>query len=286
MIRLFTDTAANLTEELIEENNLTVIPFSYTIDGVPQQYSGMHDFDSEKFYSALRSGAKIQTSMINIVTFILRFEEALKAGEDVIYIALSGAVSGSYNSADIAAKELRETYPDRKIEIVNSYGAGLGLGLLVLKTAKMIKEGKSFEEVVEGIYQLRPKICQYFTVDDLKHLKRGGRLSNLEAAVGILLNIKPLLTGDATGHIVAIGKLRGRNAALNTLADKYDKLVKDRSEPIYICHGDDLDGANALVELLRKKGFTGEPVIVIYEPVCGTHVGPGAMALFFEGIEK
>lgn len=286
MIRLFTDTAANLTEELIEKNNITVIPFSYTIDGVQQKYSGMHDFDHEKFYASLRSGAKIQTSMINIVTFILRFEEALKAGEDIIYLALSGAVSGSANSADIAAKELRESYPERKIEIVNTYAAGLGLGLMVLKTAKMIKDGKSFEEVVAGIYDLRPRICQYFTVDDLKHLKRGGRLSNLEAAVGILLNIKPLLTGDDTGHIVAIGKLRGRNAVLNTLADKYDKLAKDKSEPIYICHGDDLAGAEALVEQLRKKGFTGEPVIVIYEPVCGTHVGPGALALFFEGTQK
>lgn len=286
MIRLFTDTSANLSEELIEKNDITVIPFSYTIDGVPQEYSGFKDFDSVAYYASLRAGKKIQTSMINIVAFMLRFEESLKAGEDVIYISMSGAVSGTANAADIAAKELSERYPERKIKAIDSLGAGLGEGMIVLKTAGWIREGLSFDEVVERIYDIIGRTCQYFTVDDLKHLKRGGRLSNLEAAVGILLNIKPLLTGDPTGHIVAIGKIRGKKAALNALAEKYDKLVKDRTAPIYINHGDDLEAAEELVGLLRTKGFTGEPVIVIYEPVCCSHVGPGALALFFEGTQK
>ena len=150
----------------------------------------------------------------------------------------------------------------------------------------MIKDGLSFDEVVKGVLELRSRICQYFTVDDLKYLKRGGRLSNIEAAVGILLNIKPVLTGDSTGHIVTIGKARGQRAALNALAEKYDKLCKDKSDHIYINHSDNQEDVDQLIELLRKKGFTGEPVVVVYEPVCGTHVGPGALALFFEGTKK
>lgn len=286
MIRLFTDTSANLSTELIEKNNITVIPFSYTVNGVTQEYKKIDDFDPKSFYADMRAGAQIKTSMINIVSFILPFEEALKAGDDVIYIALSGAVSGSANAADIAAGELRESYPDRKIEAINSYGAGLGEGLLTLRAAKMIKDGLSFDEVVKGVFELRSRICQYFTVDDLKYLKRGGRLSNIEAAVGILLNIKPVLTGDSTGHIVTIGKARGQRAALNALAEKYDKLCKDKSDHIYINHSDNQEAVDQLIELLRKKGFTGEPVVVVYEPVCGTHVGPGALALFFEGTKK
>lgn len=286
MIRLFTDTSANLSLELIEKNNLTVIPFSYTVNGEKADYSGMADFDSAGFYSAMRQGAQIKTSMINIVTFILPFEEALKAGDDVIYISLSGAVSGSANAADIAVKELAENYPDRKIVAIDSYGAGLGEGLLTLKAAEMIRKGMCFDDVVKGIYELRPHICQYFTVDDLKHLKRGGRLSNVETIVGIILNIKPILMGDQQGRIVVVGKARGRAQAIATLAEKYDKLAKDKSADVYINHADNEDGVQQLITELRKKGFRGNAVTVIYEPVCGTHVGPGALALFFEGTQK
>lgn len=286
MIRLFTDTSANLSLELIEKNNITVLPFSYTVDGQPREYNGFADFNAEEFYAEMRAGKQIKTSMINILAFILPFEETLKAGDDVIYISMSGAVSGTANAADIAVGELKDNYPERKIVSINSYGAGLGEGLMVLKAAEMIRNGMAFEDIVDALFELRARVCQFFTVDDLKYLKRGGRLSNLEAAVGILLNIKPLLTGDREGRIVTIGKARGRSAALATLADKYDKLAKDKSAPIYINHADNIEGANSLVELLRTKGFTGKPVIIVYEPVCGSHVGPGALALFFEGTEK
>ena len=150
----------------------------------------------------------------------------------------------------------------------------------------MIKEGRSFYDVVNTTTANIATLCQYFTVDDLKYLKRGGRLSNFEAAVGILLNIKPVLTGDPNGRIVVIGKARGRKSAIATLAEKYYKLVKDKSAPIYINHADNEEGANELVAALRAKGFKGEPTIVVYEPVCGSHVGPGALALFFEGTHK
>ncbi len=286
MIKLFTDTSSNFSTEMVEKYNVTVIPFSYTIDGEPQYYKCFADFDNKDFYAKMRAGAAIKTAMINVVTYIIPFEEALKAGDDVIYIGMSGAVSGSANAADIAAKELTDSYPDRRIIAINSLGAGLGEGLLVIRASEMIAAGKSFDEVVSATMSNIVTLCQYFTVDDLKYLKRGGRLSNFEAAVGILLNIKPVLTGDPNGRIVVIGKVRGRKSAISTLADKYDKLAKDKSAPIYINHADNEEGANELVAALRAKGFKGEPVIVVYEPVCGSHVGPGALALFFEGTHK
>lgn len=286
MIRLFTDTSSNFSTEMVEKYNVSVIPFSYSINGVTQEYNGFAGFDAKDFYAQMRAGAQIKTSMINVVTYIIPFEVALKAGDDVIYIGMSGAVSGSASAADIAAKELAERYPERKIAAIDSLGAGLGEGLLVIRASEMIKEGRSFYDVVNSTMSNITTLCQYFTVDDLKYLKRGGRLSNFEAAVGILLNIKPVLTGDPNGRIVVIGKVRGRKSAISTLADKYDKLVKDKSAPIYINHADNEEGANELVSALRAKGFTGEPTIVVYEPVCGSHVGPGALALFFEGTHK
>lgn len=286
MIRLFTDTSSNFSTEMVEKYNVSVIPFSYSINGVTQEYNSFAGFDSKDFYSQMRAGAQIKTSMINVVTFIIPFEVALKAGDDVIYIGMSGAVSGSASAADIAAKELAERYPERNIVAIDSLGAGLGEGLLVIRASEMIKEGRSFYDVVNTTTTNIATLCQYFTVDDLKYLKRGGRLSNFEAAVGILLNIKPVLTGDPNGRIVVIGKARGRKSAIATLAEKYDKLVKDKSAPIYINHADNEEGANELVAALRAKGFKGEPTIVVYEPVCGSHVGPGALALFFEGTHK
>lgn len=286
MIRLFTDTSSNFSTEMVEKYNVSVIPFSYSINGVTQEYNSFAGFDSKNFYSQMRAGAQIKTSMINVVTFIIPFEVALKAGDDVIYIGMSGAVSGSAGAADIAAKELAERYPERNIVAIDSLGAGLGEGLLVIRASEMIKEGRSFYDVVNTTTANIATLCQYFTVDDLKYLKRGGRLSNFEAAVGILLNIKPVLTGDPNGRIVVIGKARGRKSAIATLAEKYDKLAKDKSAPIYINHADNEEGANELVAALRAKGFKGEPTIVVYEPVCGSHVGPGALALFFEGTHK
>ncbi len=286
MIRLFTDTSSNFSTEMVEKYNVSVIPFSYSINGVTQEYNSFAGFDPKDFYSQMRAGATIKTSMINVVTYIIPFEVALKAGDDVIYIGMSGAVSGSASAADIAAKELAERYPERNIVAIDSLGAGLGEGLLVIRASEMIKEGRSFYDVVNTTTSNIATLCQYFTVDDLKYLKRGGRLSNFEAAVGILLNIKPVLTGDPNGRIVVIGKARGRKSAIATLAEKYDKLVKDKSAPIYINHADNEEGANELVAALRAKGFKGEPTIVVYEPVCGSHVGPGALALFFEGTHK
>ena len=162
----------------------------------------------------------------------------------------------------------------------------MGEGLFVLKAAKMLSEGKSFDEIADTILKERDTMCQFFTVDDLEYLKRGGRVSGTAAFIGSLLNIKPILRGDETGRIIVCGKVRGMKQSLLTLADKYDKLALDKNADISIAHADNETDTDALIELLRKKGFTGNCYKVIYEPVTGAHVGPGTVALFFPGKAK
>ena len=164
--------------------------------------------------------------------------------------------------------------------------AALGEGLLVIRAAEMRDSGISFKDIEACILSERNTMCQYFTVDDLKYLKKGGRISGTAATIGTLLNIKPILKGDETGHIISCGKARGKKAALITLAEKYGALAADKKADIGIAHADAPEDAEALVALLKKQGFRGNVLNVCYEPVTGSHVGPGTVALFFPGTEK
>lgn len=286
MIRLFTDTSANLPLQLVQRYNIRVLPFSYTVNGVEAENSAEMDFDGKAFYDSMRAGAEIKTSMINIVSFMLPFEEALQNGDDVLYIGMSGGISGTANSAAIAANELRENYPEHKICAIDSLAASLGEGLQVIEAAQMIESGADFDEIESHIMKRRETMCQFFTVDDLEYLKRGGRITGAVAFVGTVLHINPLLRGDELGRIVLCGKARGMKRALDALADKYDKLASDRSAPIGIAHADNDSGMEYLLGRLRDCGFTGECTSVCYEPVTGSHVGPGTVALFFQGEHK
>ena len=175
---------------------------------------------------------------------------------------------------------------DASVYMIDTYAASLGEGLQVLEAARMIEEGKSLDEIKTHLLARRPHVCQFFTVDDLAYLKRGGRISSATALIGTVLSIKPILRGDETGHIVSCGKVRGMKRAYQELANYFDTRVLDKSESIGIAHADNAEGAEALLVLLREKGFTGECLTVCYEPVTGAHVGPGTVALFFYGKEK
>lgn len=285
MIKLCTDTSANLPSEIIKKHHIGVIPFSYTIDGKHHEEKG-GDFDGMAFYRAMREGADVRTSMINPTAYKEYFEGLLAGGSDVIYISMSGGISGSAAAARFAADELAEEHPDRRIAVIDSLGASLGEGLQVIEAAKLLEGGVDFDGVVSHISSNLQKMCQYFTVDDLHYLHKGGRLSSGGAIVGSLLNIKPILMGDAEGKIVSCGKVRGRKAALDALADKFDKLALDKSGTVGIAHADDDAAAYLLISKLREKGFDGECIKVCYEPVTGAHVGPGTLALFFRGEHK
>ena len=286
MIKLFTDTSANLPAELIKKHGLTVVGFSYSVNGVEVKEDPEADFDGKTFYDAMREGAQVKTAMVNIGTFTEAMDAELSAGNDIIYIGMSGGISGTAHAARVAAEDLSEIYPERRIAVIDTLAASLGEGLQVLEAAEMLEAGASFDGIVDTVNKKRLTMCQYFTVDDLEYLKRGGRISRVASVVGTVLRIKPLLTGNDEGKIVLCGKARGRRQSLMDLAERYDALVRHKDERIGIAHADDEAGAAILLGLLRSKGFTGECITVCYEPVTGAHVGPGTVALFFRGIHK
>ena len=284
MTQLFTDTSANLPVEIIDEYGIEVVPFSYTIDGV--EYIPEREFDGKAFYAAMRAGSAVKTSMVNTGTFIERFKTALDAGKDVLYIGMSGGISGTANAALMAKQELDEEYPDRKIVVIDTLAASLGEGLFVIKAAEQLKDGTALDKIEEDIRAQVPSMCQSFTVDDLKYLKKTGRVSGAAAIIGNVLSIHPILIGDYEGKIVVKSKVRGMKRTLDALAERYAELVLNKAETIGIAHADNEEGKAYLVQRLRDKGLTGKCLSVCYEPVTGSHVGPGTVALFFFGTDR
>ena len=284
MTQLFTDTSANLPIEIIDEYGIEVVPFSYTIDGV--EYIPEREFDGKAFYAAMRAGSEVKTSMVNAGTFIERFKTALDAGKDVLYIGMSGGISGTANAALMAKQELDEEYPDRKIVVIDTLAASLGEGLFVIKAAEQLKDGAALDTIEEAIRAQVPSMCQSFTVDDLKYLKKTGRVSGAAAIIGNVLSIHPILIGDYEGKIVVKAKVRGMKRTLDALAERYAELALSKTETIGIAHADNEEGKAYLVQRLRDKGLTGKCLSVCYEPVTGSHVGPGTVALFFFGTDR
>ena len=284
MTQLFTDTSANLPVEIIDEYGIEVVPFSYTIDGV--EYIPEREFDGKAFYAAMRAGSEVKTSMVNAGTFIERFKTALDAGKDVLYIGMSGGISGTANAALMAKQELDEEYPDRKIVVIDTLAASLGEGLFVIKAAEQLKDGVALDAIEEAIRAQVPSMCQSFTVDDLKYLKKTGRVSGAAAIIGNVLSIHPILIGDYEGKIVVKSKVRGMKRTLDALAERYAELALSKTETIGIAHADNEEGKAYLVQRLRDKGLTGKCLSVCYEPVTGSHVGPGTVALFFFGTDR
>lgn len=286
MIRLVTDTSANLPGELLDKHGIAMLSFQYNVNGVEAQYKEDWETDGKSFFDAMREGAVIDTSLVNVGRFIELYEPMLENGDDILYIGMSGGVSGTANAARLATEEMREKYPQRKIYAYDTYGAGLGEGLMVLEAADMIAAGKDIDEIHQYLIDRRQNMCHYFSVDDLKYLRRTGRVSVATAIVGNILNIKPILIGDETGHIVAYAKERGTKRMLQHIVDKYEELHEDKAGRIAISHADCPEKAEQLLNMLRERGCTGECITCMWEPVTGSHVGPGSVALFFRGIHK
>lgn len=286
MTQLFTDTSANLPIGLALQHKIKILPFSYTVNGVEQPYDPTVEFNGPAYYNAIAAGAEVKTSMINITAFYNAFRPVLAAGHNVLYLGMSGGISGTAGAAAAAAAELQAEFPNQKIKVVDTLAASLGEGLLVLRAARLLEKGKPFEAVLADALMQRKTLCQYFVVDSLDHLHRGGRVSKAAAVFGSVLHIKPLLTGDAQGKIVLNAKVRGRRQALAELANRYGELTANPAATVGIAHANNPEGAAALEKLLREKGFAGQCLTVCYEPVTGAHVGPGTVALFFAGVHK
>ncbi|MBQ7255358.1 MAG: DegV family protein [Oscillospiraceae bacterium] len=281
---VMTDAECNLTGEYLEKHNVPIVPMPYFIGDMEFHCNRLEDFNDKQFWDTVRNGVTVSTSQINPQRYADAFEPHLKNGNDVLFISMSSGISGSYGSSRIAADMMKEAYPDRCVAAIDSRGAALGVGLLVMRAVKCRDNGMSLEETEQRITSLRDRMYQVFTVDDLMHLKRTGRLSNIGAVVGTVLGVKPLLKGDRDGKIVAFGLIRGRRKIAKTLADKYVSLVKNpEAQTIGILHTDCEQDAQELADLIREKLPPKEILLLKYEPVTGSHLGPGAIALFFEG---
>ena len=279
MVRIMTDNAANLPPELREQYNIREICLTYTVDG--RLVDGSAPFDGHDFYEALRRGAEVKTSMISPAAAREAIEPALAAGDDVLFLGISGGVSGTCWGVGLVAQELAAEYPGRRVQVLDTRGASLGEGLVVLEVAQLAQQGADMDAIVARAETLCGKMRQHFMVDDLKFLRRGGRLSGAAALAGMLLQIKPILQGDENGKIVVRTKERGRKKAMDTLIALYNELVEDKSAPVGISHAAAPAEALHLTTRLRQSGCTGPILSVCHEPVTGAHVGPGMLAVYF-----
>lgn len=285
---IFVDGSSNLPGRILRELNLQILPCSYTLDGAPTTYDGNLDtFDSHAYYEHLRQGGKVQTSLLNTQLFLEHFRPVLQRGEDVLYFTMSSGISGTCQAARIAAQELMEEFPERTVRVVDSLGSGFGTGLMACKASDLRSEGKSAKEAADIMDADAQYTLQFFTVDDLNFLKRTGRVSGATAMIGTVLNIKPVLWGDPTGHITACSKQRGRKKAIAAIAEEYRRRVEDAEhQRVGISHGDCPEEAQALGDMVCEIAKPGELIIAPHEPFTGAHVGPGMLALFFHGKQR
>lgn len=285
---VFTDGCSNLPGRLLKELDIRVLPCNYVMDDVPGTYLGDIDaFDTHAYYDKLRSGSVMKTSLLNSQLFMDHFRLELEQGLDVVYVGMSSGISGTIQAARIAAEELEEEFPGRTVRVVDSLGAGFGTGLLSCRASDLRSEGKTAAEAADILDSEVPHLLQFFTVDDLNFLKRTGRVSGATAAIGTVLNIKPLLWGDPTGHIVALQKCRGRKKAIEQILELYrTRAIAPEKQRIAISHGDCPEEAQALADRICAIAQPRELIIAPHEPFTGAHVGPGMLALFFFGKER
>ena len=283
---IFTDSACDIPEETLREWGVEYRWLTYTFDGEFKQYSN-YGLPYPEFYDRVRKGGVARTSAVNADAFLDGFESILQTGKDILYIGFSSGLSSTYDAACIAAKELLEKYPGRRIRCVDTRAASAGFGLLLYMAVEKKKEGASLEENEQYILDNRFHLCHWFTVEDLIYLKRGGRISATTAIVGNILSFKPVMHMDNPGRLINMFKVRGRKNSLIALADKYGELALDPSGgTVFISHGDCLDDAQKLADMLRERFGVKVAKIVYVGPVIGAHSGPGTIALFFLGRER
>lgn len=281
--KITTDSTTDITPELVDELELHVIPMIFTVDGKDYRNTPDNkDLDPHEFYEMLRNGKQSLTTQINGETFKDEVRPFLDNGLDVLHLCFSSGLSSTYNSIRLAAEDLLEEYPDRKIIIVDTLAASMGEGLIVYHAGVLRKQGKSIDEVAAWVEENKLKLAHWFTVDDLNFLKRGGRLSGAAAFFGTVLNIKPVLHVDDEGHLIPIDKIRGRRKSLECLVDHMAKTAVNPSEQvIFISHGDALEDAQYVEKLVRERFGVKTVYMNHIGPVIGSHSGPGTVALFF-----
>jgi len=280
---IFTDSCCDIKSALLQEWGVPYANMTFSFEGENKEYVNT-DITNKEFYDRMRQGASAKTAAINTDTFAHAFEPILQAGKDILYVAFSSGLSTTVNSAHMAAAELKESYPSRKIIIVDSLAASAGSGLMVYMAVAKKNEGATLEENAAYIESLVPQHCIWFTVDDLEYLKRGGRVSPLVAFAGGVLGIKPVLQMDEEGHLVKVSTARGRKRAIEALAEKYAELsYEEKNTPIFISHAEAENDAKQLADILKQRHGVEVTLITEIGPVIGAHAGPGTLAIFFVG---
>lgn len=282
-----TDGNADLPEDYTKENGIRVIPLYYSIDD--KIYGGEDNLTPEEFYAKMRQGKMPTTMAVNPEVAKKTFQEIIHEGFDILHIAFSSALSSSYNGAAMAARELCEAESGVQIKVVDSLSASLGQGLLVHKLNELKKEGKTLEETYEWAENHKLNICHQFTVDDLFHLHRGGRVSKATAIVGTLINVKPVLHVDDEGRLIPLNNVRGRKKALNALVDNMAKTIggfAGENDVIFISHGDCIADAQYVADKVKEKFGIEKFIINMVSPTIGAHSGPGTVALFYMGEKR
>ena len=280
---IFADSCCDVSPEVLAQWGVPYANMTFSFDGEDREYIST-DISNKEFYDRMRQGAHARTAAINADAFIRAFTPILEQGKDLLYVAFSSGLSTTVNSAHMAAQELKETYPEQKIVIVDTLAASAGGGLMVYMAVEKKKAGATLEENAVYLQELVSQHCIWFIVDDLEYLKRGGRVSPLVAFAGGILGIKPVLHIDMEGHLVKVSTARGRKKAIEALAAKYAELsYEEKNTPIFISHADCREDAQQLVDMIEQNHGGKVTHITDIGPVIGSHTGPGAIALFFIG---
>jgi len=282
-----TDTTCDLPADYLKKHNLTMLPLYYSFDGVI--YGDKNDLEPKEFYNRMRGGVMPTTMATNPDTAREVFSRLLEKGYDILHIGFSSGLSSSYSASATAAMELCEEKPDAKIITIDSLCASMGEGLLVHKAVMMKESGKSMDEVADWLEKNKLNLCHIFTVDDLHHLHRGGRVSKTTAIIGTLINVKPVLHVDNEGHLIPLTNVRGRKKALLSLVDNMESRIdgfKDQNDIVFISHGDCYDDAEYVASLIKERFGINQSLINFISPTIGSHSGPGTVALFFMGKER
>ena len=283
---IYTDSSCDLSPEMLDARDVYYSSLTFRFDDGDNEYAN-NEMPISEFYQRMREGGVAKTSAVNSESFAMEFKKLLDKGLDVLYIGFSSGLSTTYNSARLAAEQIRSEYPDRKIITVDTLAASAGIALLIDMVIAKKNSGATIEEAAKYAEDMKLKICHWFTVDDLVYLKRGGRVSPTAAFFGNMLGIKPVLHVDNDGHLINVLKVRGRRTSVMTLADKYGELCDDDGNKIvYISHADCLAEAEELGRIINQKYAAETKLITNVGTVIGAHSGPGTIALFFVGKER
>lgn len=284
---IMTDSNCDLNENFLNENNIPVIPFHFILKGVDYEDNLGQSMSYKEFYNQLRKGNMSSTAQITPYTYEDYFRKYVEDGYSVIYIGFSSALSESFNHSVFARATILTDNPDADIRLIDSKAASVGQGLLVVKAAELLKQGKTVEEISEWLENNKLKVNHWFLVDSLDHLKRGGRLSATSAAIGTMLNVKPILIVDKDGKLVSVEKVRGRKKAIRKLFEELkNRGIDIETQTIFISHGDCVEDAELLGNMIIGELHAKEVIINYLGPIIGTHTGPGFLSIVFSGTAR